>query len=225
MIGVIIQARMGSTRLPGKVLRKIGDKPLLGHIFFRLRHMQTEADIAVATSIESADDKIYDFCKESNIKSYRGSEGNVVSRFYDCSKLYGYKNIIRLTADNPFTDIEELDRLIESHIKTKADYSHSFSALPVGVGAEVFTFDALEKSHTEGNKPNHLEHVNEYIWENPSMFNINIFSDVKKSKKQPNISLTVDTMDDHKKACFIVENCKDEFITTEEAIRLCLEYA
>jgi spore coat polysaccharide biosynthesis protein SpsF len=225
MTGVIIQARMGSTRLPGKILKKIGNKTLLEHIIFRLSYLKSEAGIVIATSLNSSDDVVYNFCEEKNIKCYRGSEDNVLSRYYECSKLYGFENIIRLTADNPFTDIEELDRLIESHIATGADYSHSFSILPIGVGAEIFTFNALEKSYREGNKPNHLEHVNEYIWDNSTSFKITILTDVKKSKQFPNVRLTIDTIEDYNKACFIVENCLGEFITTEEAIKLCLRYA
>jgi len=225
MTGIIIQARMGSTRLPGKILKKIGNKALLEHILFRLSYLKSEITTVIATTFNPVDDTVYDFCRDKNINCYRGSEDNVLSRYYECSKLYGFKNIVRLTADNPFNDIEELDRLIESHIRTCADYSHSFKVLPAGVGAEIFKFDALEKSYLNGNKPNHLEHVNEYIQENPSEFNINIFTDVKESKRHPNIRLTVDTLEDYKKACFIVENCQDKFITTEEAVRLCLLYA
>ena len=224
MLGIIIQARMGSTRLPGKILKKIGAKSLLEHIIFRLSYLKNKTDIVIATSTSPVDKIVYYFCAEKSIKCFRGSEDNVISRYYECAQYYGFKNIVRLTADNPFVDIEELDNLIESHIYTKADYSHSFEVLPIGVGAEVLTFDALEKSYREGNKPNHFEHINEYIWENPSKFNINVFSDVKKSKQYPNICLTVDTIEDYNKACFIAENCPDEFITTEEAIRLCLQY-
>ena len=224
MIGIIIQARMSSTRLQGKVLKIIGNKTLLGHILFRLQYLKTEADVVVATSTERVNDAIFDFCLANNTKCFRGSEENVVNRFYECAKLYSYSHIVRLTADNPFTDIEELDKLIGNHILTKADYSKSVTVLPHGIGAEVFTMDSLEKSNKNTDKIIHLEYVDEYITNNPTKFTINSFTDIRKSKQRPDIRLTVDTADDYKKACFIVENCSDEFITTEEAIRLCLEF-
>lgn len=223
MNGIIIQARMGSARLPGKVLREIGKKTLLEHILFRLTYLKKGFTIVIATSVNPLDDTVQAFCEQKNVKCYRGSEENVLSRYYECAKIYDFENIMRLTADNPFVDIEELERLIKSHIDTNADYSHSFTQLPVGTGAEIFTFKALEKSWQKGTKPNHLEHVNEYIWENPSIFKINILG-VKPTKQFPNIRLTVDTLEDYKRACFIVKNSSNEFITTEEAIKLCLQY-
>jgi spore coat polysaccharide biosynthesis protein SpsF len=148
-----------------------------------------------------------------------------VARYYDCAKQFGYKNIVRLTADNPFTDIEEMDNLIENHVQSGADYSNQLAALPYGVGCEIFTFASLEESARHVDKFSHLEYVSEYIRDNPSKFNINLIADVKKTKNHPNIRLTVDTPDDHKRACYIVEHCNDEFVTTEEAIRLSLDYA
>jgi spore coat polysaccharide biosynthesis protein SpsF len=206
-------------------LQQIGGKTLLGHIVYRLGFLKSEADIVIATSTAPADDAVADFCTQNNVKCFRGSENNVLSRYYECARLYGYENVARLTADNPFVDIEELAALITSHIRTNADYSQSFSVLPVGVGTEVFTFAALERSFREGHKPNHIEHVNEYIWENPDKFKINVFTDVPEAKRRPDLSLTVDTAEDYEKACYIVENSADEYITTEEALKLCLQYA
>ncbi|MCG3711699.1 glycosyltransferase family protein [Aliarcobacter butzleri] len=222
-IGVIIQARMGSTRLPNKVLKKIGDKRLLEHILFRLSFLKNSCKIIIATSTKIQDDKIFDFCKSKNIECFRGSEQNVLQRYFLCAKENDFEHIVRLTADNPFTDIGELDNLINLHIKEKADYSRSFLSLPKGVGAEIFTFEALEKSYKYGLKENHKEHVNEYIEENEDRFKIAELK-VKKEKNRPDISLTVDTEDDYKKACFIVENAKNEYISTKEAINLCLQY-
>jgi spore coat polysaccharide biosynthesis protein SpsF len=223
LIGIIIQARMGSTRLPGKVLKKIGSKNLLEHILFRLAKLKYTIKIVIATSILEKDDTIEFFCKENEIQCFRGSETNLLERYYLCAKENGFDHIIRLTGDNPFTDIEELDKLIELHIKTNADYSRSFASLPKGVGAEIFTFEALEKSYKYGQKENHKEHVNEYIEENEEVFKISEL-EVDKKKNRPDISLTVDTEEDYKKACFIVQNSKNGYITTTEAIKLCLQY-
>lgn len=222
-IGIIIQARLGSTRLPGKVLKKIGKKNLLEHILYRLERLKSNAEIIIATSDLKKDDKLEEFCETNNILCFRGSEQNVLERYYLCAKEYKFDHIVRLTGDNPFVDIEELDKLIELHVETKADYSRSFASLPKGVGSEIFTYKALEKSYHFGEKENHLEHVNEYIEENEDKFNISELK-VSKEKNRPEVSLTVDTPNDYDKACFIVENSKNQYITTQEAIRLCLQY-
>lgn len=223
-IGIIIQARMGSSRLPAKVLKKIGDKNLLEHILYRLSFLKHDGEIIIATSSLKKDNDIKEFCDKNNIKCFRGSEQNVLERYYFCAKENNFKHIVRLTGDNPFTDIIELDNLINLHLNSLVDYSRSFSSLPKGIGAEIFTFDALEKSYMNGKKENHKEHVNEYIEENESLFKISEL-EVSKEKNRPDLSLTVDTEDDYKKACFIVEHCKKDYILTIEAIKLCLQYA
>jgi len=224
MIGIIIQARMGSTRLPGKVLKEIGNKTLLGHIIYRLTYLKHDVEIIVATSQNSKDDKIIDFCVKNNIKYFRGDETNVLERYYLCAQQYCFENIVRLTADNPFVDIEELDKLIDVHIRNRLDFTNSFSVLPVGIGVEIFTFKSLEESFYMGKMPHHLEHVDEYMLENSNIFKTKVINPTE-SKNRPDIRLTVDTEEDYKKACFIVENSKNEYITTEEAIKLCLQYA
>ncbi len=222
-IGIIIQARVGSNRLPGKVLKKIGDKNILEHILFRLSKLKTKVIIIIATSILEGNNKIENFCNEKNIICFRDSEKNVLKRYYNCAKKFNFEHIIRLTGDNPFTDIEELEKLIKLHLQTNADYSRTSIFLPKGVGSEIFTFEALKTSYRNGHKDNHKEHVNEYIEENKNLFKISIL-EIKNEKNRPDISLTVDTNDDYKKACFIIKNTRDEYITTQEAIKLCLQY-
>ena len=224
MIGIIIQARMGSSRLPGKVLKSIGDKTLLGYILFRLSRLTTSVSIVVATSDLKKDDEIESFCKARKSTCFRGSESNVLERYYLCAKQNNFEHIVRLTGDNPFTDIEELDALIANHLQSGADYSRSFSVLPKGVGAEIFTHDALEKSYFKSTKPNHFEHVNEYIEENEELFDI-FELQVSEEKNRPELSLTIDTPEDYEKICFIVNSSKNEYISTKEAIGLCMQFA
>lgn len=222
-IGIIIQARMGSTRLPGKVLKKFNDITLLEYIINRLKYLKHKVIIVIATSNLPKDDILEEFCTHQNVYCFRGNETNVLNRYYECSKAYEFEHIIRLTADNPFYDIEELDRLIEEHIKLEMDFSHSFEALPIGIGAEIFTFDSLEKSMFKSTKEHHFEHVDEYMLENPSEFKTHQLK-VSSSKNFPTIRLTVDTPEDFARASFIINSSVDEFITTEEAIKLCLQF-
>ena len=111
---------MGSSRLPGKVLKKIGGKTtLLEHIFYRLTFLKHQAKVVLVTSTNNRDDAIDAFCKEKNIECFRGGEDNVLERYYRCAKKYGFEHIVRLTGDNPFTDIEEIDNLIDLHMNAK----------------------------------------------------------------------------------------------------------
>jgi len=223
LLGIIIQARMGSNRLPGKILRPIGNMMLLEHILFRLARLKNTAEIVIATSIESRDDKVEEFCKERRIACFRGSEINVLERYYLCAKQYGFNEIVRLTGDNPFVDIEELDKLIDLFRTEEADYAFSFKSLPCGMGAEIFTFKTLKTDYIESTMPYHFEHVNEYVLENSDKFKISILK-VENKKNRPDIRVTVDTQKDYEKACYIVENSKEEFIKTETVIKLALKY-
>jgi spore coat polysaccharide biosynthesis protein SpsF len=141
-----------------------------------------------------------------------------------CAAQFRFDPIVRLTADNPLTDVAELDRLIELHLESDADYTSSFRTLPIGIGAEIFSFNALARSHKEGLEPHHREHVNEYIQENPSKFRIQELH-VAGAKARPNVRLTVDTESDYVRICDIFDRAQSQPITTEEAIHLCTHSA
>lgn len=223
-LGVIIQARINSTRLPGKILMPIGNKTILDHILYRLKRLWHSATTVVATSDTSSDDIVESFCTDRAVACFRGSEANVLDRYYQCATAYDFRHIVRLTGDNPFPDIEELDNLIDLHIASGSDFAHSFASLPIGVGTEIFTFTALEKSWREGKAPHHLEHVDEYMLENPQIFKTTMLS-APAEKNMPDIRLTVDTIEDYKQVCYIVENSQVNYITTKQAIELAEEHA
>lgn len=210
---------MGSTRLPGKVLKKICDRTMIEHILLRLRLLKNEAKLILATSTSERDDVVESFCTAIGVECFRGSEKNVLERYYDCAKKHGLRHIVRLTADNPFVDIEELDNLIDLYFSAGADYANSFEPLPVGVGAEIFNFFSLEKSYADGKAAHHIEHVNEYMLENPDIFKTAVLK-VGRDKSRHDVRLTVDTEEDYRKACYIVKNANGGHVTTQEAIRL-----
>jgi spore coat polysaccharide biosynthesis protein SpsF len=222
-LGIIIQARMGSTRLPGKVLRPINGKPLLGHVLDRAARLEHPAQMVVATTVGARDDLIVQFCNERRAAVFRGSENNVLDRYYRCAMTYGFDHIVRLTADNPFTDIVELDRLIGLHLSLKADFSYSFPVLPIGVGAEIFSLGALEKSARYSTKPHHFEHVDEYMIEHPERFK-SVQLDAVPAKWFPQVRLTVDDETDYRRACYIAEQAGEQ-VTTEQAVALCSQFA
>lgn len=212
---------MGSTRLPGKVLLPVGQRPLLGLVLGRLERLRQPAKVVVATTSLAEDDVLEAFCREQCVKCFRGSALNVLQRYFRCAEAYGFEQIVRLTADNPFTDIEELGALIRMHLESGADFSHSFASLPIGVGAEIFSFAALRESYQSGHAPHHLEHVDEYMLENPDQFITREYS-APDAKRYPGIRLTVDTQDDYAKACAIVAAAGTDFPSTQDAIGYCL---
>lgn len=215
--GIILQARMGSTRLPGKVLMPLGGTTILGWIVQRLAVLPWP--VIVATSDMPRDDVIADTCARMATECFRGSEQDVLDRYYHCARAYGFAHVIRLTGDNPFPDAEALRQLVALHHAENADYTHSFGKLPVGVGGEIISFQALELSWQEGRAAHHREHVNEYILENPRRFRIEQL-DVASSKQAPQLSLTIDTPADYQR----IASClgpADVNISTEELIRKC----
>lgn len=221
--GIIIQARMGSTRLPGKILKKINDRVLLAHIIDRLAAIKDKAEVVIATSTLPGDDVVEEWCREHDVKCFRGDEQNVLSRYYECAMKNNFSYVVRMTADNPFPDVEEVASLIDFHIKEKNDFSESFSVLPIGVGCEIFSFHTLEEDMRLATLPHHFEHVDEYILENLSDYKHGVLQ-VSEEKNKPDVRLTVDTEDDYNKACFIAENCENGLATTLEAIALAKKY-
>lgn len=224
MTGIIIQARMGSSRLPGKILKIIHDRTLLEHIIDRLKELKEEAVIVIATSTLSGDDAVEQFCREKGVLCFRGSESNVLSRYYECAEKYGFSDIVRLTADNPFVDVEEVGRLIAYHKECGNDFTESFSQLPIGVGAEIFSFEALKEDMEKASMPHHFEHVDEYILENMEKFKTGTLQ-VPEEKHFPDVRLTVDTKEDYEKACYIAAHSRTGLADTKEAVALCSQYA
>jgi len=171
MIVAIIQARMGSTRFPGKVLKKLYKKTILQIIFERVQKSEKIDKIIFATSNNTLDDKIENFCKYKNYFCFRGSEKNVLKRYYDCAKKFNAKTIIRLTADCPLVDPIIIDKVISMHYKTKSHYSSNTippekSKWPNGSDVEVFSFKSLEQAYKNAKKLSEKEHVTFYIWKN-----------------------------------------------------------
>jgi len=215
---------MGSSRLPGKVLRPINGTPLLGRILDRLSHLRHHATVVVATTVEARDDAVVHYCEQRNTGVFRGSESNVLDRYYQCAKASGFEQVIRLTADNPFVDVEELDRLVDLHLSRQADFSHSFAQLPIGVGAEIFRFSALAQSAEASTAPHHFEHVDEFMLEHPERFET-VELEVSAEKNHPKVRLTVDDETDFRRACFIAERAGIDHVTTEQAVALCSQFA
>lgn len=222
-VGIIIQARMGSTRLPGKILKVINDRVLLKHIIDRLETIKDRATVVIATSNLPGDDVVEEWCNENGVQVFRGDEQNVLSRYFQCATKYNFSHIVRMTADNPFPDVEELRKLIEYHISNHNDFSENHSVLPMGVGAEMFTYALLEEDMRLSTLPHHFEHVDEYILENLDDYKHGVLK-VSSEKNHPEIRLTVDTEEDYNRAVYIASHSLTGLATTEEAIKLASEF-
>ena len=173
-VTAIIQARMTSSRLPGKVLKEILGRPLISFMLERVQNSQYINKIVVATTTNPQDDPVAKQSEKLGAAVFRGSEHNVLNRFYLAAKKYNADPIIRLTADCPLLDPELIDSLAVFFSDGQYDYASNClePTLPDGLDAEIFTFKALETSFQKAFLPSQLEHVTPFIRENTDRFKI-----------------------------------------------------
>jgi spore coat polysaccharide biosynthesis protein SpsF len=191
-IVAIIQARMGSKRLPGKVLARIGNSSLLTILIHRLKQSGYLDSIVVATTTKKNDDAIVELAHRENVRWHRGSDQDVLGRYCETAKRFNADVIVRVTADNPLTDPELMDRLIESHLRERADYTCCPDA-PLGTAVEIIDYPALNNTNSAEVTRFEREHVTAYIRLHPDSFDINV---VESEIRDSRIRLTVDTAAD-----------------------------
>ena len=169
---IIIQARTGSTRLPGKVLRKIHGTTVLEHVVRRTQVVNKVNMIIVATTVEKADLPIVKWCASNNVRVYCGSLLDVLDRYYQSARLFNARNIVRITSDCPLIDPKLIDQMIEFHQRQKTDYAANIleTTFPDGEDIEICTFSALEKTWQEAKLGSEREHVTPYIRKHPELF-------------------------------------------------------
>ncbi len=208
-IAVIIQARTSSTRLPDKVLKELpynSGITCLEQVIRRLKKSKRLNEIIVATTKEKEDNKIINIVKKENVKYFRGSKENVLSRYYFAAKENNIDLIVRITSDCPCIDAAITDLTIDDHINKMADYTTNslVRTYPHGVDVEVFNFNALEKAHKNATKDYEKEHVTPYISRNPQIFKINIIK-APKELYAPDIRITLDTEEDYALLCAVFD--------------------
>jgi glutamate-1-semialdehyde aminotransferase/spore coat polysaccharide biosynthesis protein SpsF (cytidylyltransferase family) len=161
----LIQARMRSTRLPGKVLADIAGRPMLWHVACRVRRARRVDRVVVATSAHPADDVIATFCERSEIAYFRGDEEDVLDRFYEAARKHCADVVVRITTDCPLIDPEVIDRVVDTRAASGCDYATNTlrDTYPDGLDVEVFTFATLERTWREATKASEREHVTPYI--------------------------------------------------------------
>lgn len=206
--GVIIQARMGSTRLPNKILLQYKKFTPLDILIKRLKKSKYIDEIFIATTRNKADKKIVAFCKKNFIRYFIGSTNNVLSRYHHTATKYKIENIIRITSDCPLVDYRVIDQMIKIFKKKKVDYLANTYPLPSkypdGMDIELFTKNTLQKSYNKAVLPSEKEHVTPYMWK------YNKFNIYKKNYKK-NLSkyrFCLDYNDDFKLLCEFIDNFK-----------------
>ena len=173
-VTAIIQARCGSTRFPNKVFALIDGKPLLWHVVNRLKYATKIDDIIVATTVSEKDDKIEQWCKENNVYCFRGSEENVLNRYYSASEAFPSEYVVRITADDPFKEPKVIDAVITKLIEEGYDHvtNNLPPSFPEGLDCEAFKKSALDRSEKEAETAFEREHVTQYIYHHPEIFKI-----------------------------------------------------
>jgi spore coat polysaccharide biosynthesis protein SpsF len=171
---IIIQARMGSTRLPGKVMLRLQGQSVLSHVIQRARAVSNAALVCVATSDLSVDDVIVAEALKCGAVASRGSEADVLSRYYDAAIQAHADHIVRITSDCPLLDPQVVDEIIEAHLQSGADYTSNTHkrTYPRGLDIEVFTMQVLKEANELAGEPAQREHVTPYIYQHPEHFHI-----------------------------------------------------
>lgn len=192
---IIIQARMESTRLPGKVLRNVLGKPLLSYLLERVLRVNNAELVVVATTEKEEDDKIFQFCRENGVSVFRGDEEDVLERYLQTAKFYQADTIVRITADCPLIDPCVIENVIQYYLENEFDYVGNTLSLtfPRGMDTEVFSREALETAALQAKEKSEREHVTLFMYKHPEMFKLaNVPYKINKSEYR----LTVDTEED-----------------------------
>lgn len=196
-VGIIVQARMTSTRLPGKVLLPVMGKSLLEYQLERLSRVHRADKVIIATTTNETDQPIVDLCQHLEVKVFRGSEDDVLSRYFGAAQAYGLDIVVRVTSDCPLIDPVVIDDVIFRYQEHSADCDYASNTLertfPRGMDTEVFSFDLLKKVHLEARQPHEREHVTPYVYQNPQRFRLLNLAFKRDESRQ---RWTVDTPED-----------------------------
>ena len=207
---VIVQARMGSSRLPGKMMMQLGGHPLLFWVLHRVKKATLIKSIILATTLNKLDDPLVDLAQQLGVHVFRGSEEDVLDRFISAAKSTGAEKVIRICGDNPLVAPEEIDRLVKTYseiLKKGAHldklYAFNFgpkmnNRYPDGLGGEMFSFKLLQRLDSLVTSSSEREHISSYIWSYPKKFSIH---SVKTPKEIafPDVKLDIDTREDKEK--------------------------
>ena len=197
-IGCIIEARMTSKRLPGKVMLEAAGIPMLGHLFNRIKKTEKINKIILATTINKSDDVLCNFAKVNNIFLHRGSEENVMKRVLDAAEKYKIDIIVSITADCPLIDHVIINKTVDFFLDNKVDYVSNaiIRTYPDGMDTQVYTINSLKKSYSLATTLMEREHVTLHIRNNLSIFKIRNL-EAPRNLFWPDLGLTLDEYKDY----------------------------
>jgi spore coat polysaccharide biosynthesis protein SpsF len=216
----IVQARMGSTRLPGKVLLDLAGEPMLSRVVRRLRRAQRVDEVVIATTTESRDDALADFCQQCGIACFRGSETDVLDRYYRAAQAHQATAVVRITSDCPFIEPEIVDRVIAELGEGDVDYASNVAAprtFPRGLDIEAFSWKTLERIWQEDRNPAWREHVTLSIHKQPALFRTR---DVRHDTDLSHLRWTVDTPEDFAFASRVYESFGDDAFSWRDVLAM-----
>ena len=204
-IVAIVQARMGANRLPGKMMLPLHGIPVVEWVFRRIKKSRSIHGIVFAVPDTEDNDILDAYLKKIGAVVCRGSEKDLVERFYFAAKKMNVTHIVRVCADNPFVSGAEIDHLVQFYLESNCDYAYNHipknNCYPDGIGAEIVSFKVLKNIYEEAKNPDHREHVFNFIWEHPERFNILTFDPADERLAHPEIRLDIDTQQDYEKLC------------------------
>jgi spore coat polysaccharide biosynthesis protein SpsF len=202
----IIQARINSTRLPGKVLKEVLNKPLLTYQLERLLNSRQLTDIVVATTTHPADDQIVELCHQLHIPTFRGSEHDVLSRYHEAAIASQADIIVRLTSDCPVLDPAVVDQIVAQYLNAQGRYDYISNTMvrtyPRGMDTEVFSAAALHTAFEEAAHPDEREHVTPFLYHHPERYGL---ATSVYAKDESHHRWTVDTQEDFQLISRIIE--------------------
>ena len=192
----IVQARSGSTRLPNKIFLKLSDNFLLYHVVQRLKSSNEINNIVIATTTSSKDNIVEEWCSKNSLDFYRGSENDVLERYYYTAKQFNADIIVRVTSDDPFKDYRLIDQAVKTIKEKNLDFvcNNNPISYPEGLDVEVLTMDALSKSYLNATSGFEKEHVPQDIHKNENSFNT---FNIKNPEDFSHYRWTIDTEDDY----------------------------
>lgn len=232
MIGIIIQARIGSTRLPKKMTKSFfNDKGIFELITEKILYSFPNTTIVVATSSNPVDDEIEKLCLKLGVQCFRGSENNVLQRFIDAAVKFNISKIIRICADNPFLNMLALKELIEYSTYSNADYISFKTSLNkpsilthYGLWAEYISINALLKVSKLTQDRFFTEHVTNFVYSNENLFDIDFILIPYTIEQHSNVRLTLDTQEDFLLLQEIYKNVPNIDISTEMLIQTVVKH-
>ena len=219
MIGCIIQARMKSQRLSGKVMMDVEkNNPLLNSVISQITYSKLVKKYVVATSNAKENDVIFEFLKNKNIDCFRGDELDVLDRYYQCAKKFSLSTIVRITSDCPLVDPNIIDDSIKFFKNNSFDYVSNVhpQTFPIGIAVEVFSFESLQKAWKNAKLPSEREHVTPYLYNNKKF---NIYN-LEYSTNLTSIRITIDRENDLKLVRNVVSKIKNRPILLSDIVKL-----